>query len=365
MQKIVYFCPVDWRWIKQRPQFLAEQLQGYGEVSVIYPWRNRRKGLQKKTEASVRLHPYFVLPTFGRSVPVVENFNHIIGKKQIANRLRVEKPQILWLTMPWQIDLIPQNAGCPIVYDCMDDYAAISMQEGGRQRIQEREAELVRKASLIFVSSLHLMSLLKERYGVEHRKLCLLRNGYSAGWPKYSRHDALPSGRLRIGYFGTIGRWFDFDAILESLSAFENVEYHLYGPTEKGVVSPRHERIAEHGVVEHDRIPEYAEELDVLIMPFIPNEIVQSVDPVKLYEYIFLNKHILCIRYPEIERFEPFVEFYDTGETYMEQLRRLLEERPAVKYTPQQAEAFLKENSWTKRAECAARKLEGLKMGER
>ena len=365
MQKIVYFCPVDWRWIKQRPQFLAEQLQRYGEVSVIYPWRNRRKGLQKKTEASVRLHPYFALPTFGRSVPVVENFNHIIGKKQIAYRLRVEKPQILWLTMPWQVDLIPQNAGCPIVYDCMDDYAAISMQAGGRQRIQQQEAKLVRKASLIFVSSLHLMDLLKERYGVEQRKLCLLRNGYSAGWPKYGRQKALPSGRLKIGYFGTIGRWFDFDTILKSLSAFDNVEYHLFGPTEKGVVIPRHERIAEHGVVEHDRIPEYAQALDVLIMPFIPNEIVQSVDPVKLYEYICLNKHILCIRYPEIERFEPFVEFYDTGEAYMEQLRRLLEEKPAVKYTPQQAEAFLKDNSWAKRAECAARQLEGLMMEER
>ena len=115
MQKIVYFCPVDWRWIKQRPQFLAEQLQRYGEVSVIYPWRNRRKGLQKKMETTVRVHPYFALPTFGSSVPVVENFNHIIGKKQIAYRLRVEKPQILWLTMPWQIDLIPQNAGCRIL----------------------------------------------------------------------------------------------------------------------------------------------------------------------------------------------------------------------------------------------------------
>ena len=105
--------------------------------------------------------------------------------------------------------------------------------------------------------------------------------------------------------------------------------------------------------------------MDVLIMPFIPNEIVQSVDPVKLYEYICLNKHILCIRYPEIERFESFVEFYDTRETYMEQLRRLLKEKPAVKYTPQQAEAFLKDNSWAKRAECAARQLEGLTKEER
>lgn len=365
MQKIVYFCPVDWRWIKQRPQLMAEQLQRYCEVSVIYPWRNRRKGLQKKTKAPVKLYPFFALPTFDRNISAVEILNQKISKRQIVYRLHMESPQILWLTMPWQINLIPQNARCPIVYDCMDDYAAISMQEGGRQRIREQETELIRRSSLIFISSLHLMKLLKERYGVAQSKLCLLRNGYSSGWPKYSRQEVSPSGRLKIGYFGTIGRWFDFDVILKSLSTFENVEYHLYGPTEKGVTIPRHERITEHGVVEHERIPENAQALDVLIMPFVPNEIVQSVDPVKLYEYIFLNKHILCIRYPEIERFEPFVEFYDTREIYMEQLWRLLKEKPAVKYTPQQAEEFLKENSWAVRAECAVRQLEGLMMGER
>ena len=364
MEKILYFSPVDWRWIKQRPQFLAEQLNKYGEVSVIYPWQNRRKGLQKK-EATMRLNPYFEFPSFGRSVPMLETFNQMIGKGQIAYRLRREKPGILWLTMPWQIDLIPTNVEYSIVYDCMDDYTAISMLEEGREQIREQEAKLVRRASLIFVSSQHLLNLLKSRYHVDQSKLYLLRNGYSSEWLKYSRQESVQGERLKIGYFGTIGRWFDFDTVMESLSVLENVEYHLYGPMEKGIVIPQHERIMVHGVVEHQQIPECAGVLDVLVMPFIPNEIVQSVDPVKLYEYIFLNKHILCIHYPEIERFEPFVEFYDTKESYIRQLKRLLNKKTSMKYTQQQADAFLKENSWEMRAEQATRCLIKLMLGER
>lgn len=365
MKRIVYFCPVDWRWIKQRPQFLAEGLQKYGNVTAIYPWKNRRKDLQNKAPSTVKLQPYFTLPSLGGRVPLMDRVNRLLSRVQISLMIGPEKPDILWLTMPWQIELTPARLECPIIYDCMDDYVAIHMQEGCQTKIQEQERELIQRASLIFVSSQHLLTLLEERYCVEPGKLYLLRNGYSAEWPKCSQQETRPGERLKIGYFGTIGRWFDFETVLESLSACENVEYHLYGPTEDGVVIPRHERIAVHGVVEHHQIPVCAVALDALVMPFVPDEIVQSVDPVKLYEYVHLNKHILCIRYPEIERFEPFVEFYDAKEAYIKQLRRLLNEKPEVKYTPQQAEAFLKENSWAMRAECAARQIESLMTRKR
>ena len=36
MKKILYFMGVDWYWIKQRPQILAEYLAQDYDVTVVY-----------------------------------------------------------------------------------------------------------------------------------------------------------------------------------------------------------------------------------------------------------------------------------------------------------------------------------------
>lgn len=50
--------------------------------------------------------------------------------------------------------------------------------------------------------------------------------------------------------------------------------------------------------------------MDCLIMPFILNDIISDVDPVKLYEYISMGKNIISVKYREVKRFEKFVYFY-------------------------------------------------------
>lgn len=345
MESMVYICPTDWRWIKQRPQFLAEQLSEYYEMHVIYPYRNQRGGLQKKAESHVEPRAYFTLPSLGGRFSAIERINRSAARFQIGRMIQRVKPDYLWLTMPWQIELIPP--GYPILYDCMDDYVAIEMRQDNCARTMEQEAETVRRAAHVFASSENLRSLLAKRYGRDG--VHLLRNGYSADWPDRRKEKKRSDGRFRLGYFGTIGRWFDFELLLESLAVDERIEYHLFGPLEKGITVPANGRIVEHGVIEHDEIMERAADMDALIMPFVLTDVVRSVDPVKLYEYIYLNKNILCIRYPEVERFNPFVIFYETKEEYMQSLRSMMTGNP-LKYTQKQATEFLEQNNWEKRA---------------
>ena len=83
-------------------------------------------------------------------------------------------------------------------------------------------------------------------------------------------------------------------------------------------------------------------------MPFQDNQIIESVDPVKLYEYINFNKDILSVEYDEIERFNSFVHFYKTYENYIAQLRELMQAK-SVKYTDADRKEFLEKNSWLER----------------
>lgn len=352
----MYLCPVDWNWIKQRPQFLAEELAKFYDVYVVYPYRNNRKGLQKREATSKKLFPYYTIPTLGGRLPLIGKINNVFCRLQMEMVRRKIKPDILYLTMPWQIDFFPKKVSSKIVYDCMDDYAAIAANPADTGRLVEQETKLVKKADVVFVSSENLRMILQNRYHIEPEKLHLLRNGYNANWKEDDQKSTnvrrIPIETLRIAYFGTIGRWFDFDLLLSSLKKFTMIEYHLFGPMENSIRIPPHDRLVYHGVVEHDQILKHSSQMHGLMMPFVINDIVRSVDPVKLYEYIWIGKPIISVRYPEIERFDPYVSFYGTREEFFSHIDALISGETA-KYTQEQAIEFLKENNWKKRAELA------------
>lgn len=359
---MVYICPVDWRWIKQRPQFLAEELNIYYDVHAVYPFSKRRKGLQKKVPTMVSLTPYFTLPAFGGRIPFIEKINKALVRLQLRAVLHIVRPQILWLSLPSYIDIIPACFQGQVIYDCMDDYAELNQRREQREGIVAQEMRLIERADLIFASSENLRGKLCMRNGVTAESVVLLRNGYNSKWDgegESASDGKQTDERFRIGYIGTIGRWFDFDLLIKSLQENDRVEYHLYGPLEQGVLMPGSERLIWHGVIEHDEIRRIACELDALLMPFIVNDIVRSVDPVKLYEYIWLEKPIVCIRYPEIERFAPFVSFYRTQEEYSAQIETIISGE-SKKYMHEHAVDFLKENSWKKRAEAARDAIEAI-----
>lgn len=353
MRKIMYLCPVDWQWIKQRPQFLAEELSSYYDVHAVYPYSNKRKGLQKSRNTSVPLIPFYSLPTLGGKLQLCIKINAYLSKLQMRIIYNKLQPDVIWLTMPWQIDFFPKKLSCKLVYDCMDDYSAITLDRKCVDDLTIKEAELLSKASLIFASSGNLKSLLVKRYKLSEEKISLLRNGYSGKWHTESVpkriHSNMSNDTFKIGYFGTVGRWFDFQLLIDSLSINQQVEYHVWGPLESGITFPKHDRLFYRGVLEHHHIQQYASEMDALVMPFIVNEIVLSVDPVKLYEYISMGKNILCIQYPEVKRFEPFVFFYNTADEYIEQLNAVMQSRD-TKYSHQDAVNFLSDNSWETRA---------------
>ena len=97
-----------------------------------------------------------------------------------------------------------------------------------------------------------------------------------------------------------------------------------------------------------------------LIMPFTLNDIVEAVDPVKLYEYINFNKDILTVRYKEIERFSKFTYSYDSYDEYKKQLKLLLQATD-IKYDQDSREQFLNANNWENRVSTIEKLIEELR----
>lgn len=348
--KIVYLMHIEWNWIKQRPHFIAENLvskYGKNNVVIVYPYRWNRKGLQKRSSEDLFLTKIFIIPiiskfTFGKRI------NEKFKQKQIRRIIKNQQPNLLYICGYEMGEYIPETYNGKILYDCMDDMIAFPAFRNIKTEILKREKQLYDKSSIVLASSLSLKNKLTNRYG--SKDIEIVRNGFKGEIISDDKRNNLrkTSNKFQLCYFGTIADWFDWDVIIKSLDDFSEIEYLLLGPIESGIVIPKHERIKYAGTIEHSQLYEVTKDSDCFIMPFKLNELILSVDPVKVYEYINFNRNILMIRYPEVERFDDFVSFYSSYEEYKNELRKLMN-NPSVKYNSENRINFLKENGWYSR----------------
>ena len=356
MRKILYLMNVDWNWIKQRPQFIAEELSRIEKVVCVTPqWYNRR-GLQRRRVESgnIAFRRFYGLPGAGRLL-AVKRLNAVLRRWMTRAVYALEWPDVIYITYPDQYSPWMKRARARVLYDCMDNLSALSSTEAGRRLVESQERALLGAADDVLATSENIRRMLVERYGVRDAIIHVVRNGYSGEIARARIPEKREKAVMDIGYVGTVSSWMDFDLLTRYADAHDDVVFHIVGPVRKDVSPPEHPRIVMEGTVEHDRLWEKIKDYDALMMPFVVNEIIEAVDPVKLYEYINFAKPIICVRYREIERFEPFVCFYNGFEAFEAAVEQA---RGPLKYTSEAREAFLRESTWESRARAVAQIIE-------
>ena len=343
MKKILYFMGVDWYWIKQRPQILAEYLAQDYDVTVVYIKELFQKQSLRKDQdeleksIAVPVIPYRDKSRCGYSLQRL--LFHKVTK-------HINEYDTVWIGHPLLYRYIPQTYKGKIIYDCMDNHEALCKDIKIRATIHETEIQLIQRADLIFASSTGLIEKVIKKGG--KGKTLLVRNGvilneiHAPQPPKKNVKE-----RYKIGYFGTIAEWFDFPLLLESLKANPDIEYYLWGPVSVPSV-PKHERLIFEGIVEHRCLWEKVKDMDCLIMPFKLNDIIEDVDPVKLYEYISMGKPVISVYYKEVDRFGSYIYFYKSLQDYNEILHEIFTENFA-KYDTFMQQEFLNANTWAER----------------
>ena len=352
MNKILYLMGIDWYWIKQRPQIIAEMLSKDYDITVAYYHEVFVK--QSLRSEKDELRKSFAIP----AIPYRDKnkLAFVIQSLFFLKIIRsIQKYDVIWITHPLLYRYIPASYQGQIVYDCMDNHAELCCDDQIRKKIVEIEQDLVVRADLIFASSVGLkekiISLRKDADPV------LVRNGFIFDKLHLPVTEKKPKEKYYIGYFGTIAEWFDFSVLLATLNYFPQLEYHLWGPV-ANIEIPQHSRIIMEGVIEHSALWNSIKTMDCLIMPFKLTEAIKDVDPVKLYEYISMGKAIVSVYYSELERFKPFVHFYYDNTDLNELFHRLILNHFQPGYDASQQRKFLERNSWVNRYTIIKEKLD-------
>lgn len=339
--KILYIMHVDWNWIKQRPHFIAEGLAEVGhDVDVFYPYsKNRKVMTNNKTTTISRLVSYFRFPYRLRNFPLMSYLSQSLTKLQFPK----ESYDAIYLTYPEQIHWVPKGFKGKIFYDCMDDHS--EFENIDKDKIYVDEKTLCNIADKIIASSDNLKEILRNKYNLDENNIYVVKNGLSTSLNLNGIYESKGFNK-KIVYLGTISEWIDFDVIKLLLDTFDDITIDFIGPVTVPVIE--HERLIFRGAVNHNELDKIMTQYGCYIMPFKVNDLIKSVDPVKLYEYIFFGGNVVSCYYLEIDRFSKFVNFYQNGSDLCDLIRDIKNGNIGVQDLNKRRE-FLKDNTWNSR----------------
>lgn len=347
-KRILYLMHISWGWVKQRPHFIAEGLNEKNDVTVVAKCDFRNNIVRNSTNLKV----YSLLRLPLERYLLIRKINSLLYKIQLHFYCRSK--DVIWFTAPFMTPYV-QAKGKLVFYDCMDDILEFPDMKKNSYLFNETrkcEENLYRRANFVFASSLNLKNKLIERYG--EREIFVINNGINM--PQFDENLVLPkeltplvsTKTKKIVYIGTISSWMDFNLLrkIKEMLPLE-VNIFLFGPTEVDISN--NDYFIYCGVIEHKFVFEVMKHADVLIMPFLVTDLIKSVNPVKLYEYIYSGKDIIAPLYEESLKFKDFVHLYRDHNHCLNIVKDLCLNGIKGSKTITECYQFCLDNTWKKR----------------
>ena len=339
--RIFYFAPIDWDFIRQRPQHLAQRLSTAHDFFYIQPIGVRDlkfsdlsravrrlsslglELLQRKGAGSrLRIKNLFFFPL---QHDLFRTVNVFLLRRQL--RGLVCPGDAIWVTspsplLPGILRDLPRKA---LIYELMDDYPKIHASK--EASVRKTEAWLIEHAHLVITTS----DALSQKVRAQHpgKKILQVSNGVDYAFFNREIPAAKPdefTGMDKIaGYIGTLDTWLDFETIYYAAEKRRDIHFVFIGPSK---ISPFPGKPNIHflGTRDYEQIPWYCSFFDTCLIPFHPGEFADSVNPVKLFEYFSLGKPVVSCAMKELLPYRDLLYTARDREDFLLKLEASLQE---------------------------------------
>lgn len=254
------------------------------------------------------------------------------------------KEVIFWLYHPLLLHHIPKEKGI-LIFDAVDDLREHPSFSSSRREIERSYEEIQKRAQVIFTVSKELAQYFS--YGRE--RVYAIRNGVPESFLHFRAKplqeiENLPTPIL--GYVGIMEGRFDRDLIRKLASTLKRGTILLVGPIWEGLEVLREERrITLLGFRPYHQIPSIINSFHVALIPHKVNRLTNSMDPIKIYEYLALGPPVVSTRVAGVEEFGEVVEIAASSQDFIRRVERVLK-RPGLASLRREA---VKDHTWEKR----------------
>ncbi len=192
------------------------------------------------------------------------------------------------------------------VYYCIDELKAY--RDVDTAMLEDMERGLLAKADCVVCCSRELVE--KKRSFNPH----VYYVPHGVDWALFRRtldgKQELPDDIARIqkpiiGFYGFISEdWIDFDLLNEMAAQHPEWSVVLIGRTKLDLTAVlKHDNIHFLGVRPFEQLPDYNRAFDVATIPFVINELTESSNPLKLFEYLASGLPVVSVDIPEVAAF--------------------------------------------------------------
>ncbi|MGR6837213.1 glycosyltransferase [Syntrophomonas erecta] len=322
---ILYPPTLDYHYLVQRPQQL---MKNFSELGIPVFYLNRpspNSGLQSGIH---QINPYF----------------HLFNNIDPSPYLKDIRP-VVYYSATAHVDQIMQYNPGLVVFDSVDEPS----DEFEAWRPYYHRA--VSSADIVITTSEKLYAMARSINPATY----LVPNGCDFNYFVQASNKAFPvpddmqglTGPI-IGYVGVIASWLDFQLIEQLALGFPHCQIVMVGPLYNVSDVPRHPNIHYLGFKAYEQLAAYTQMFDVGIIPFRSSSMVESVNPIKMWEYMASGMPIVTSDLPEANKYGDLVLYSQTYQQFMDNIKLALEHDDQEKRAARIALA--QENSWLSRA---------------
>jgi glycosyltransferase involved in cell wall biosynthesis len=294
--------------------------------------RSTLKGLRRDPSGMWVYSPIFV-PRYSEAA-LAFNGRLLAAQVRLLRRwLGIRRPSV-WVTVPTAAPALRREPWQRVVFNRSDDFSAFP--EVTSPAIATLERELLGRADLVLYVNRVLYE--RERNGLRHAEL--IDHGvdfdHFAGArpdPAEPPKDAPPElrglPRPIVGFYGALDDYtIDLDLMIRTARAVPGGTLLVIGPRameiDRLLAEPN---VVYLGPIAYERLPAYAAQFDVGIMPWLRNDWIEACNPIKLKEYLALGFPVVTTRFPMLAPYEDLVLAAGDHEEFLAQLTRALAAR--------------------------------------
>lgn len=139
-----------------------------------------------------------------------------------------------------------------------------------------------------------------------------------------------------IGYYGSLAKWVNYDLLNKIAKKYSDYAIVLIGIEydfslkQSGILS--NNNIFFLGKIDYKNLINYSSQMDLLIIPFLINEITASTSPVKLFEYMASKKPILTTAMEECKKYKS-VNIANSDEEFIKKIPDVIKLKNNTSYT--------------------------------
>ena len=298
---LVVFSHLRWDFVYQRPQHLLTRAALERRVLFIeepLPADEIHFKLRRDPSGVTVCVPH--LPADLEPRKVEELLQQWVGTLVASQRL---ENYAVWFYTPMMLPLAKNLVPKAIVYDCMDELSAFKF---APPELMQREAELLRKADVVFTGGHSLFEAKRQHHPNVHAmpsSVDALHFG-QARKEQPEPSELVSIAHPRVGFVGVIDERMDLELLSEVAALLPDVQFVMVGPVVKidPASLPQAQNLHYLGGRSYAQLPAYLAHWDAAMMPFAINESTRFISPTKTPEFLAAGKPVVSTPIRDVVR---------------------------------------------------------------